>query len=151
MKRILITDSFRRILKKHRKHFKEQNIVLNLREFVRIGFRKGESRLKTLISEGVTIEIVKLRIRLGQSVGRYLLAIIDGNEHIPFFIDLKTGYYGKNLSFETNKRVVSMLETALENAMTDYLEHTEGNLKAEEYLIEQESDELSEEQTTKRP
>jgi len=126
MKRILITDSFRRILKKHRKHFKEQDIVLNLKEFVRIGFRKGESRLRTLISEDVTIEIVKLRIR----------AVIDENEHIPFFIDLKTGYYGKNLSFETDKRVVSMLETALENAMTDYLEHTEENPKAEEYLIE---------------
>jgi len=136
MKRILITDSFRRILKKHRKHFKEQDIVLNLKEFVRIGFRKGESRLRTLISEDVTIEIVKLCIRARQSAGRYLLAVIDENEHIPFFIDLKTGYYGKNLSFETDKRVVSMLETALENAMTDYLEHTEENPKAEEYLIE---------------
>ncbi len=135
MKRILITDSFRRILKKYRKHFKEQDIVPNLRESVRIGFRKGESRLKTLISEDVTIEIVKLRIRVRQSAGRYLLAVIDKNEYIPFFIDLKTGYYGKNLSFETNKRVVSMLETALENAMTDYLDHTEENPKAEEYLL----------------
>ncbi len=69
MKRILITDSFRRILKKHRKHFKEQDIVLNLKEFVRIGFRKGESRLRTLISEDVTIEIVKLCIRARQSAG----------------------------------------------------------------------------------
>ncbi len=135
MKRIFITDSFRRILKKYRKHFKEQDIVPNLRESVRIGFRKGESRLKTLISEDVTIEIVKLRIRVRQSAGRYLLAVIDKNEYIPFFIDLKTGYYGKNLSFETNKRVVSMLETALENAMTDYLDHTEENPKAEEYLL----------------
>lgn len=135
MKRILITDSFRKILKKYKKHFKEEDIVLNLKEFVRIGFRKGESRLKTLISEDVTIEIVKFRICVRQSSGRYLLALIDGNEYIPFFIDLKTGYYGKNLSFETNKRVVSMLETALENAMTDYLEHTEESPKAKEYLI----------------
>ena len=136
MRRILITDSFRRILKKCRKHFKEQDIVLNLKEFVRIGFRKGESRLKTLVSEDITIEIVKLRIRVRQSVGRYLVAILDGNEHIPFFIDLKTGYYGKNLSFETNRRVVSMLETALENTMTDYLEHTEENPKAKEYPLD---------------
>lgn len=136
MKRILITDSFRRILKKCGKHFKEQDILLNLKEFVRIGFRKGESRLKTLVSEDITIEIVKLRIRIRQSAGRYLIAVIDENEYIPFFVDLKTGYYGKNLSFETNRRVVSMLETALENAMTDYLEHTEENPKAEEYLIE---------------
>ncbi|MDM8542882.1 hypothetical protein QUF90_17540 [Desulfococcaceae bacterium HSG9] len=110
--------------------------MLNLKEFVRIGFRKGEGRLKILISEDVVIEIVKLRIRVRQSVGRYLLAIIDKNEHIPFFIDLKTGYYGKNMSFETNKRVVSMVEAALENAMTDYLEHTEENPKVEEYSAE---------------
>ncbi|RLC19587.1 MAG: hypothetical protein DRI57_06825 [Deltaproteobacteria bacterium] len=136
MRRILITDSFRRILKKYRKHFKEQDIVLNLKEFVRIGFRKGESRLKTVISEDVTIEIVKLRIRVRQSAGRYLLGIINEDVYFPFFVDLKTGYYGRNLSFETNKRVVSMLETALENAMTDYIEHTEQNPKAKEYLIE---------------
>ena len=59
MKSILITDSFRRILKKCRKHFKEQDIVLNLKEFFRIGFRKGESRLQTIISEDVTIEITE--------------------------------------------------------------------------------------------
>ena len=110
--------------------------MLNLKEFVRIGFRKGESRLKTVISEDVTIEIVKLRIRVRQSAGRYLLGIINEDVYFPFFVDLKTGYYGRNLSFETNKRVVSMLETALENAMTDYIEHTEQNPKAKEYLIE---------------
>jgi len=136
MRHILITDSFHSILKKYRKHFREQDIILNLREFVRIGFRKGESRLKTFISEDVTIEIIKLRIRVRQSVGRYLLGVINEDVYLPFFIDLKTGYYGKNLSFEANKRVVSMLETALENAMTDYLEHTEENPKAKEYSAE---------------
>ncbi len=109
--------------------------MLNLKEFVHVGFRKGESRLRTIVLEDVTIEIVKLRIRVRQSAGRYLLAVIDKNEHIPFFIDLKTGYYGKNLSFETNKRVVSMLETALENTMTNYLEHAEESSKTKEYLI----------------
>jgi len=137
MKRILITDSFRKILKKCSKHFKEQDIVLNLKEFVRIGFRKGESSLKTLIAENITIEIVKLRIRVGQSAERFLVGIIDESVYFPFFIDLKTGYYGKNLSFETNKRVISMLETALENLMSDYLEHTEENPKIKEYLIGQ--------------
>ena len=58
MKHILITDSFRNILKKYSKHFKEQDIVLNLKEFFRIGFRKGESRLKTVTSEDATIEII---------------------------------------------------------------------------------------------
>jgi len=64
-----------------------------------------------------------------------MIAVIDENEYIPFFIDLKTGYYGKNLSFRTNKRVVSMIETALENTMSDYLEYTEENKKVKEYSI----------------
>ena len=136
MKHILITDSFHKILKKYRKHFNEQDVVLNLKEFVRIGFRKGESKLKTVISEDVTIKIVKLRIRIRQSTGRYLLGIIDENEYFPFFIDLKTGYYGRNLNFKSNKRVVSMIETSIENTITDYLEHTKENPKAKEYLIE---------------
>lgn len=136
MKRILITESFRKILKKYRKHFDEENIVLNVKEFARIGFGKGESKLKTVISGDVTIEIVKLRIRVRQSMGRYLVGIINRDVYLPFFIDLKTGYYGKNLSFETNKRVVLMIESALENAMTDYLNHTDENLKVKEYRIE---------------
>jgi hypothetical protein len=78
---------------------------------------------------------VSIRINVHSSTGRYLIALIDKSEYIPFFIDLKTGYYGKNLSFETNKKVVSMLEAALNNAMTDYLEHTEKSTKIEEYLI----------------
>jgi hypothetical protein len=136
MKRILITDSFLKILRKYRRNFNEEDVVINVKEFIRIGFRKGESKLKTVILGDVTIDIVKLRIRVRQSAGRYLIGIINEDVYFPFFIDLKTGYYGKNLSFETNKRVVSMLETALENAMTDYLEHTEDNPKAKEYQLE---------------
>ncbi len=64
-----------------------------------------------------------------KSAGRYLIEITDGNEHIPFFADLKTGYCRKYLSSETNKRVASMLEPALENAMSNSPEHTEENPK----------------------
>jgi len=135
MKCILITDSFRKMLKKYRKHFNEDDIVFNMKAFIRIGFRKGESRLRTLILGEVTIEIVKLRLRVRQSEARYLLGVINKNEYFPFFIDLKTGYYGRNLRFETNKRVVSKLETALENVMTDYMEHTDENQRLTEYLI----------------
>ncbi|QTA83239.1 Uncharacterized protein dnl_56340 [Desulfonema limicola] len=45
MKRILITKNFRKILKKYRKHFDEHDILDNIQEFIRMGFRKGETRL----------------------------------------------------------------------------------------------------------
>ncbi len=134
MKRILITGSFRKFLKKFGKHFTEQDILNNLKEFVRLGFRKGESKLSTETFGDVTIEIVKLRIRVRKSEGRYLIGIINKFEYLPIFIDLKTGFYGKNLSFDSNKRVVSMLETAFENTLTDYLEHSEENSRLTEYI-----------------
>ncbi len=59
MKRILITDSFLKILRKYRRNFNEEDVVINVKEFVRIGFRKGESKLKTVISGDVTTDIVK--------------------------------------------------------------------------------------------
>lgn len=125
MKELLITQSFQKNLKKYKKHFSEQDIKNNIREFVRLGLRKGESELKTKAFGDVTIVIVKLRIRVRQAVGRYLLGIINDNEYLPIFIDLKTGFYGKNISFKTNRKVVSMLEKSLENTLVDYVEHAE--------------------------
>ena len=55
---------------------------------------------------------------------------------MPVFIDLKTGYYGKNLSFAANKKVVAMIENAFEKTLTDYLEHTEEQPRLTEYRIE---------------
>lgn len=136
MKRILITGYFRKLLKKLRKHFDEQDITDDIKEFVRIGFRKGESRLTTEIFGDVTVEIVKLRIRVHNSAGRYLIGIIDGNEYLPIFIDLKTGCYGRNMSFNADKKTASMLESALENTLADYLEHTEEHPMFTEYLVE---------------
>ena len=82
--------------------------------------------------------VIRLRSHASKSAGRYLIEITDGNEHIPFFADLKTGYCRKYLSSETNKRVASMLEPALENAMSNSPEHTEENPKTKEYSAEQE-------------
>jgi hypothetical protein len=82
----------------------------------------------------VAIEIVKLRIRVHDSAGRYLIGVIDGNEYLPIFIDLKTGRYGKNMSFNTDKKVAAILESALENTLADYLEHTEENQRLTEYI-----------------
>lgn len=64
-----------------------------------------------------------------------MLGIINNCEYLPIFIDLKTGIYGKSMSFDASKNVVSMLETALENVLTDYLEHTEKNSRLTKYPI----------------
>ena len=130
---LLITPSFQKYLKKVKRHFTEQDIQANLNEFLRLGFRKGESTLKTVKYGQVTIRIVKLRIRVYQAVGRYIVGIINDQEYLPIFIDLKTGLYGKNLSFEGEKRVVDMLEKAFQHVLTDYLEHTEEHPRLTKY------------------
>lgn len=135
MKYILITHSFQKYLKKLRRHFTEQDIQDNIKEFVRVGLRKGESKLTTTTFGDVTIVIVKLRIRAHQAVGRYLIGIINECEYLPIFIDLKTGIYGKKMSFDANRKVVSMLETAFKSVLIDYLEHTEEHPRLTKYPI----------------
>ena len=70
MSSIIITESFRKILKKYRKHFDEKNVAENVREFIRLGYRKGESKLATKNFGDVNIDIVKLRLRCRHSEGR---------------------------------------------------------------------------------
>jgi hypothetical protein len=124
-KQLVITISFQKYLKKVRRHFSEEDIRTNLKGFLRLGFRKGESTLKTIKYGQLTIKIVKLRIRFYQAIGRYLVGIINDQEYLPIFIDLKTGVYGQNLSFDAEKRVAEMLEQAFQSVLRDYLEHTE--------------------------
>lgn len=135
MKKLLITRSFQKNLKKYRKHFNEEDIINNVREFVRLGLRKGESKLRTEKLENITIVIVKLRISVRKSVGRYLLGIINDIEYLPIFIDLKTGIYGKNLGFKANKNVALMLEKSLESTLIDYIEHTENRPRLIKFQI----------------
>jgi hypothetical protein len=136
MSSIIFTDSFRKNLKKFRKNFNEHHISENIREFIRLGYRKGESKLATKNFGDVNIDIVKLRLRCRHSEARCLVGIINKTDYIPIFIDLKTGYYGKNLSFGANKKVVAMIENAFEKTLTDYLEHTEEQPKLTEYRVE---------------
>ena len=124
MKQVVITASFRKRLKAHRRHFTEADVVNDLTRFVTSGFGRGESELKKETFGEIEISVVKLRIRARSAVGRYLVAVV-GDDCIPIFIDLKTGRYGKNMSFNASKKVVSMLENAFEEVLLDYLEHTE--------------------------
>jgi hypothetical protein len=135
-KQLLITLSFQKYLKKVRRHFSEKDIQTNLQEFLRLGFRKGESTLKILRYGHLTIKIVKLRIRVAQAIGRYLVGVINDHEYLPIFIDLKTGVYGQNLSFDAEKRVADRLEHAFESVLTDYLEHTDEQSKLKRLDLE---------------
>ncbi len=135
-KQALITRSFQKYLKKCKHRFTEKDVLDNLREFIRLGLRKWESILKTLRFGNISIVIVKLRIRVNQNVGRYIVGVINEQEYLPIFIDSKTGVYGKNLSFESDKKVVVMLETAFQHVLTDYLEHTEEHPTLQRYEIE---------------
>jgi hypothetical protein len=40
------------------------------------------------------------------------------------------------MSFNVDKKVASMLESAIKNVFTDYLEHTEEHPRVTKYLIE---------------
>ena len=124
MKQAVITASFRKRLKTVRRHFREDDVLKDIERFARSGFGRGECELKKESFDEVEVSIVKLRIRVRSAVGRYLLAIV-GDDCLPIFIDLKTGRYGKNLSFSASKKVVAMLERAFEEVLLDYLEHTE--------------------------
>lgn len=135
MKQIVITHSFQKYLKRLNKHFSEQDIINDLKEFARLGFRKGETTLKALTFGDVTIVMVKLRLHVRHSVGRYIVGVINNQEFLPIFIDLKKGTYGKNLSFKANHRTVAMLQSAFEHTLNDYIEHTNDNPRLLSYPI----------------
>ncbi len=132
-KQIIITNSFRRRLRRLRRHFSEKSIIDDVRRFSSSGFGKGECELKKEIINDVVISIVKLRIRVQDAIGRYLIGVINEREYIPIFIDLKTGRYGRNMRFSASREVASMLERAFEEVLSDYLEHTEEEPKLTRY------------------
>lgn len=136
-KYILLTTSFQKRLKKLKRQFSEDDVVANITDFIHRGLRKGEAILTTESFGAVTIVIVKCRIRKHQAVGRYLLGVIHEQEYLPIFLDLKTGVYGKNLSFQANSRVVSMLNTALVEVLTDYVEHTDATPRLTRYTLDE--------------
>jgi len=129
MKQVIICNSFRKRLKGLRRHFNENDVVNDVKRFTATGFGKGECELKQEIIGETVVSILNLRIRVQSSIGRYLLAVVNNEHFIPVFIDLKTGRYGKNMSFTASREVVSMLERAFEETLLDYLEHTEENPK----------------------
>lgn len=126
MAKILITQSFQKRLKKLRRHFGEKDVVEDVADFIRGGIKKGEAYLKDQMILELQIKLVKLRLYVRNVRARYLLAVIRNNdEYLPIFIDIKTGRYGQNMSLEADSQTVKMIESALEDSIQDYLEHTD--------------------------
>ncbi len=136
MKYILVTDRFRRQLKKIRRYVTERNVVSDVKRFVQRGLAKGETYLETYEVSDLQLEVVKLRIRVHQVSFRYLIGVINDQEYLPIIIDLKKGRYGKNLSFTVEKKITKAIESAVVGVIQDYLNHTEEHPTLTAYYIE---------------
>ncbi len=112
MKFILITNRFRRQLKKLKRNITEQDIVADIRQFIHNGLAKGETYLEAYTVLKIHMEVVKLRLCVYQVNFRYLVGVINDRDHIPIIIDLKKGRYGSNLSFTTDKKTVKAIESS---------------------------------------
>lgn len=136
MKRIFLTDSFQKQLKKFKRQFSEQDVLKDIKSFVHGGLRKHETYLKLKVIDTIPLKIAKLRLNVYQVHARYILGVMtEGNDFIPIFIDLKTGKHGENLSFESSKYTQNAIESALEKVINDYSEHTQENPRMKVFII----------------
>jgi hypothetical protein len=133
---IIITNTFQKQLKKRKLQQQEQEIAKDIKEFITDGLKKGETYLKTLSIFEIKIQIFKLRIYIVQQKARYLVGVINNKEYLPFIIDFKKGRTGKNMGFNTNKKTVKKIITAITNTVQDYTSHTEENPRMTIYELD---------------
>jgi hypothetical protein len=136
MKYIIITDSFKKQLKKFRRYFDEKDFVLDVKKYVLEGLRNGETKLADRKIHDLELGAVKLRFCINQVNFRYIIENIEGHIFIPIIIDLKKEHIGGNLGFKNvdakTKKAVLNAENA---AITDFESHTEENPKYTLYQI----------------
>ena len=101
MKYIHITKSFKKHLKKLKKHLSEDDVIDDVEEFMQSGTKKGEALLKE--ENKFNVKYFKLRVSIKMVDFRYVLGVVSETDYIPVAIDLKKGKYGRNLSFNANK------------------------------------------------
>jgi hypothetical protein len=138
MQYILITNSFKKNLKKLKKYYTGQDIIDDIKDFAINGLRKSETYLKSILIDNGSLNIAKLRITIRMVRGRYLLGILESQEkieYLPIIIDLKKGKHGKNLSFLSNKNTVKAINQAIINTVDDYVDHTKINPTMDIYEI----------------
>ncbi len=137
MKFILIPRSFRGQIKKNRKYFQESDIVIDVKDFILNGLRRGESFLKAQEVFFIHIQQVKLRVCFHNAHFRYLLGIINDREFVPIIIDKKTGKYGKNLSLKASTVTVNAIQSATVKAIEDYLSYQDDKDRMTVYKVEE--------------
>lgn len=135
---ILITERFRKQLKKLKRHLTEQDVVHDVQRFVLNGIAKGETYLEAHTVGTFHLEVVKLRLCVYQVNFRYLVGIVNEREVLPIIIDLKKGRYGQNLSFRADKRTVKAIESAFQGVVRDYLHHTDEQPTLTAYVVDEE-------------
>ncbi len=109
MKYILVTNRFRRQLKKLKRYLSEQDVVRDIKRFLLKGLTKGETYLQAHTICDLHLEIVKLRLCVYQVNFRYLIGIIDDREVLPIIIELKKGRHGHNLGFNADKKTIKAI------------------------------------------
>jgi hypothetical protein len=134
---ILITEKFRKQLKKLKRHLTEQDVVRDIQRFVLNGMAKGETYLESRTVGTLHLEVVKLRLCVYQVNFRYLVGIVNKREVLPIIIDLKKGRYGQNLSFRADKRTVKAIEAAFQGVVWDYLQHTDEQPTLTAYVVDE--------------
>lgn len=135
---ILITDRFRKQLKKLKRHLTEQDVVRDVQRFILKGLAKGETYLEAHTVGTLHVEVVKLRLCVYQVKFRYLVGIVNEREVLPIIIDLKKGRYGQNLSFRADKRTIKAIESAFQGVVQDYLYHTDEHPTLTAYVVDKE-------------
>ena len=136
---ILITDRFRKQLKKLKRYLSEQDVVRDVQRFILNGLTKGETYLEAHTVGTLQLEVVKLRLCVYQVNFRYLVGIVNEREVLPIIIDLKKGRYGQNLSFRADKRTVKAIESAFQGVVQDYIQHTDEQPTLTAYVVDEEA------------
>ncbi|MBC8444197.1 hypothetical protein H8D83_01285 [Candidatus Woesearchaeota archaeon] len=137
MEYIIITESFRKTLKKFKKYFHEKDIVFDIKRLIEKGFGKGETKLKNENYKGLDADLFKLRLKINNVDFRYIIVCFKSkNEYLPVFIDLKKGRYGRNLSFNSDKKTVAIINDNLEKVIIDYLTSTSDNPLTTYYAVD---------------
>ena len=119
MKNIIITNSFKRNLKEFKRYLSEMDIINDVKKYILEGDKKGETLLRTEKEFGFDIDYVKLRINVNNVSFRYIVIIINNDDHIPVILDLKKGRYGRNLSFNADKKTVAKINSCSRKSIND--------------------------------
>ena len=127
MKNIILTNSFKKNLKEFRRYLNEIDIVNDVKKYILEGDKKGEALLRTEKESGFDVDYIKLRININNVNFRYIVIVINNDDHIPVILDLKKGRYGKNLSFNADKKTVAKINSCSRKSINDYMLSTPEN------------------------